>query len=280
MAGHVVVGEDVEPSYRGGSGPPLVLLHGASMSWRAWRPVLDELERHHEVFAPTMTGHRGGVPWVDGTPVRVEAIVDAVGAQLDEAGIATAHVAGNSLGGWVALELARRGRAETCTAFSPAGAWRRPFDLRRLIWTFRLGLVLGRPRGLRRLAAHPGARRVLLNRVMEHGERVPEQDVEGFFEDLAGCVVIDELLSGARAGDGLPAFPELPCPVRVAWSERDHILPWRDYGVPMQVALPGADFVRLPRCGHVPMWDDPELVVRSLLQVTQARVTSPETVEV
>ncbi|HSK59499.1 MAG TPA: hypothetical protein VK935_10635 [Actinomycetospora sp.] len=52
--------------YRGGRGEPLVLLYGASMSWRAWRPVLPGLVAHHDVLVPTMAGHRGGSPWPAG----------------------------------------------------------------------------------------------------------------------------------------------------------------------------------------------------------------------
>ncbi len=260
--------EPTEPSYRGGHGAPLVLLHGVSMSWRAWRPVLGELERHHDVFAPTMRGHRGGRPWDEDVPVRVPELVDAVCAELDDAGIDTAHVVGNSLGGWVALELARRGRALSCVALSPAGAWRRPLDLRRLVASFRIAMALGRPAWIRRLADRPRARRVMLRRIMENGDRVPGAEVPGLFDDLEGCAMLDEFLAGARAQDAFAPLASASCPIRLAWAEHDRTIPWARYGVPMRARLPGAEVVRLPGCGHVPMWDDPELVVRTILQVT------------
>jgi pimeloyl-ACP methyl ester carboxylesterase len=262
-------GAPADPGFhRGGSGPPLLLLHGASMSWRAWRPVLPELERHHDVLALTMTGHRGGEPWPDGVRVGVPELADTVCARMDALGVDRAHVAGNSLGGWVALELVRRGRALSCVALSPAGSWKRPGDLWRLLQFFRVGTALGGLHALRRAAVHPTLRRVLLHQVMEHGERVPTADVEGFFDDLANATMMPALLGGARPEDRLADFDELPCPVRVAWSEHDHVIPWARYGVPMLRSVHGADFVRLPGCGHVPMWDDPELVVRAVLQVT------------
>lgn len=70
--------------YRGGHGEPLVLLHGASMSWRAWRPVLAGLEAHHDVLVPTMAGHRGGSPWPVGEPVGVAGIADDVETLMDD----------------------------------------------------------------------------------------------------------------------------------------------------------------------------------------------------
>lgn len=238
------------------------------MSWRAWRPVLDELERHHDVFAVTLSGHRGGAPWEEHIPVTVEALVDAVCDRLDEAGLGAVHVAGNSLGGWVALELARRGRALSCVALSPAGAWRRPVQLRRLKAAFGLGFLLGGLRSARRAMDRPRLRRLLLLAVMRHGDRLSPPEVEGFFDDLAGATTVKDLLRAARPGDHIAPFAGTPCPIRVAWAEYDHIVPWAGYGVPMRDAVPGAEFVRLPGCGHVPMWDAPALVARVVLQVS------------
>jgi pimeloyl-ACP methyl ester carboxylesterase len=109
------------PSHRGGAGPPLVCLHGFTDTWRIWELVLPKLERHHDVLAPTLPGHAGGPP----LPRRLGAglMADAVERAMDEAGLGTAHLAGNSLGGFVALQLAARGRAESVVALAPAGGW-------------------------------------------------------------------------------------------------------------------------------------------------------------
>ncbi len=108
----------------------MLLLHGLGMSWRAWTPLLEGLQQRHDVLALTLPGHRGGP--AAPRSVSVESLADAVENALDETGWDTAHVVGNSLGGWLALELARRGRASTVTAVSPAGAWRSPLDLVRM----------------------------------------------------------------------------------------------------------------------------------------------------
>lgn len=261
------------PAHRAGTGEPLVLLHGATMSWRAWRPVLAELQAEHDVFAPTLAGHRGAAPWRAGERAQVAGLVDAVCAQLDEARIGSAHVVGNSLGGWVALELARRGRATTCTVLSPAGSWRHARDARRLQMVFRVGLALGRSSWVRRLAVAPLVRGWAFSRVMEHGERLSRDDALGLFADLDGCAAISSLLTPGHVPEAVPPFAGLPCPVRVAWAERDRVIPYHRYGAPLRRVLPGAEFVRLPGCGHVPMWDDPDLVVRTILDVTS--VSSP-----
>src|SRR5919107_1777100 len=95
--------------HRGGSGEPLVLIHGIGHTWRGWRPMLPLLEGRFEVLAVDMPGFGYS-----------EALADAVEDEMGRAGFDRAHIAGNSLGGRVALELARRGRAETVVALSPA----------------------------------------------------------------------------------------------------------------------------------------------------------------
>ncbi len=255
--------------HRAGSGPPLVLLHGAAMSWRAWTPVLDALAQHHDVIAPTLPGHRGGPAWDRSAGTfTVDRLADGVCAQLDAAGVGTAHVVGNSLGGWVALELVRRGRARSAVALSPAGGWRSGWDLRRLVWTFRVLRVVTRPELAGVIASHPGLRRAVVRRTMEHGERIAPELVPDMIADVRGCDVLVPLLDAAAAHGATRALEHLPCPVRIAWSERDRMIPWRAYGAPMRRIVPDAEFVRLPGVGHVPMWDDPELVVDTVLGVT------------
>ena len=107
------------PLHRGGSGPPLLCLHGIIDTWRTWELVLPALERSHDVLAPTLPGHAGGPPL--GSEESESALVDPIESALDEAGFATAHMVGNSLGGYIALKLAARGRAESVVAFAPAG---------------------------------------------------------------------------------------------------------------------------------------------------------------
>ena len=115
-------GASFSPSHRGGEGPPLLLLHGFTDTWRTWEPVLPTLERRFEVLAATLTGHAGGPPFVAGA-ASDEALVDALEAELDALGWEAPAIAGNSLGGYVALKLAERGRARSVVAIAPAGGW-------------------------------------------------------------------------------------------------------------------------------------------------------------
>jgi pimeloyl-ACP methyl ester carboxylesterase len=256
--------------FRDGTGTPLMLLHGANMSWRVWRPVLPFLTGRHDVFVPTMAGHRGGPPIPADVDPGVHVLVDALCDQMDRAGIETAHVAGNSLGGWVALELARRGRARSVTAISPAGAWRSQRDLVRLLLMFRMArTAIGAPQ-LRALAGNPALRRAWLGRVVQHPGRVTSEALLDMVEDAVGCTALGGALSGRVPLRPLEPLDVAVCPIRIAWAGNDRTIPWRRYGHPMRAIIPGAEFVALPGVGHVPMSDDPRLVARTILEVTSA----------
>lgn len=252
---------------------PLVLLHGATSSARAWEPLLPTLEAHHRVFVPTLAGHWGGPPLNVAPAMVVEGIVDAMCRQLDEAGIETAHLVGNSLGGWIALELARRGRASSVLAFAPAGAWRSPKDLTRMLMIFRVGAQLRKATHIHKLAASNNKmRRILLRSMAEHADRMTQAQATALFEDMAGCAVLTDLLAGARDAGPMTAFAQLTCPVRIAWGWQDRTLPFMSYGAPMLEAVPGAELVMLPDVGHVPMIDDPALTAQTILEFVETAV--------
>jgi alpha-beta hydrolase superfamily lysophospholipase len=261
----------ITPAYRAGSGSPLVLLHGLTGSWRIWRPVLSSLCARHDVFVPTLGGHHGGP--VLQAPVSIRALADALENTLDAAGIQSAHLAGNSLGGWLALELARRGRARSVVAISPAGAWRSQRDLLRLTAIF-LSMAKLTPRVLPHAGwaiRRPRSRRLLLWQVMEHGDRIPAAEAVQLFEDFAECTIIEELIATIRSNGGFDGGPlSTGAPIRLAWGERDRTLPFGRYGRPFAARIQGAEIAMLRGVGHVPMYDDPALVADTIIEVTSA----------
>lgn len=257
-------------AFRDGSGSPVVLLHGVTMSWRAWRPVLPFLVGRHDVFAPTLAGHRGGPGLRKGATPGITAIVDVLCDQLDEAGIEAAHLVGNSLGGWVAFELARRGRALSITAISPAGTWTARRDLLRLLWMIRIGhTAIGLP-WLSGLTRNRVVRRAAIARSVGDPDRIPADDLEDMIADLEGCDMLGALFGGEAKLRQLTDFDVALCPVKIAWAERDRFIPFNRYGRPMMDVVRGAEFVMLPGVGHVPMYDDPRLIARTILEMTSS----------
>jgi pimeloyl-ACP methyl ester carboxylesterase len=255
-------------SYRGGDGTPIILLHGAGMSWRVWRPVLPLLTGRHAVFAPTLAGHRGGPRLRPGDTPGVLGVVNALCDQLDAAGIDTAHLVGNSLGGWVALELARRGRAHSVIGLSPAGTWQSRRDLLRLLWMFRLGhITLANP-SLNWMTRDPLLRHTILSRLTAHPGRIPTDQLDDLLTDLRDSAGFTALLCASLRP--LAEFDIATCPVKIAWGEHDRVLPYHRYGHPMQQIVRGAEFIILPGVGHVPMHDNPSLIAKTILETTTA----------
>lgn len=243
------------------------------MSWPIWQPVLGRVERHHTVFAPTLAGHRGGPP-LDPRADCMTAMADALEQQLDDLGWGQAHVAGNSLGGWLALELAARGRARSVVAFSPAGAWTSKAELRRLSRQLGMTRRAADSRLTRSLLKNPRTRRLVLRLAMEHGDRVPLAVARGFLEDNRACTATDPLRSWAHRQEVSRSLATNGVPIRIAWPAHDRLIPWARYGAPSLHISPGAEVCRLHGVGHVPMYDDPALVAQTILSQTAVRSAS------
>ena len=109
---------------RAGSGPPLVLLHGIGHRRQAWGAVLDRLTPHRDVIAVDLPGHGESPPLDIAGRSAIAALAEDLTGFLDQLGLDRPHVAGNSLGGRLALETGALGRAASVTALSPAGFWR------------------------------------------------------------------------------------------------------------------------------------------------------------
>jgi pimeloyl-ACP methyl ester carboxylesterase len=246
---------------------PLVLIHGFSATRGVWEPVLESLEREHEVLAVNLAGHVGGPELPPDTDVSVGALADAVERDLDAAGFETAHLVGNSLGGWIALELARRGRARSVVAIAPAGGWESGTrDEKRLQTLFKRNHKLTSrmlPR-VERMVRRPRLRRLMLWQVAAHGEKIPAAAAAQLIHDSVGCAVYFELME-AIMRDGPPrSFDGIAVPVLLVWGTRDRILPPKRYSERLRTMLPAAEWVELKGLGHMPMSDDPELVAQTI----------------
>jgi len=258
--------------FEGGEGPPLVLLHGIGGSWHVWRPVIPLLEGRHRIYAPTLPGHPGGEPWPADTEATVDGVVDRLAADFSRRGIVRPHLAGNSLGGWIALELARRGIAASVTALSPAGAWRSERDYRAVARRFRVvhALMPFLISALKPLLGFAAVRRSLSAQAMEHGDRVPRDEMLRAMRSLAGTRILPQLLTTIGRDGSIRPLTGVHPPITIAWGERDKVIPFEIFGAPMLAAAPGATATTLAGCGHVPMVDDPERIAALILATTSS----------
>lgn len=258
------------PRHRGGSGPPLVLLHGFTDTWRTWELVIPALERHHEVLAPTLAGHAGGPPL--GPDAHIGTPADEVERAMDEAGIETAHIAGNSMGGYVALQLAARGRARSVVALAPAGGWDDDGSALREVMAYfrqvRTQLRAGAPNA-DRLVRSPERRRMATRMYTEAYEHIPGELIAHQIVGAAACTGAEALIELALR-DGYPLdAAAIGCPVRIIWGTEDRLLPWPSAAARVGRELPGADWEILDGVGHCPQLDVPAVTAELILEVTR-----------
>jgi pimeloyl-ACP methyl ester carboxylesterase len=258
---------------RRGAGEPVVLLHGVTLSERVWRTVVPLLEPRYDTIALTALGHRGGRPSAAGAGV--QDLVDDAERSLDELGLARAHLVGNSLGGWIAIELARRGRAASVCALSPAGFWDSAAG-GHLAGARKLRRAINRARRTRMImpwaARSAAVRRIALRDNAVHGDRVTPEELLEVVDDLLACTLREELLS---TREQVAALDPLPCPIVLAWSQHDRIQPVETNGARARLLLPGATWKVLPGVGHVPMFDDPALVSETIRESIELSKASP-----
>jgi pimeloyl-ACP methyl ester carboxylesterase len=263
---------DLTPSHRAGTGTPLLLLHGLGMIWRAWSPVLPYLEPHHDVIVPTLAGHGGGPPLDSEVAPSIQALTDVIEDELDRLGLQQVHIAGNSLGGRIGIELARRGRARSLVLFSPAGAWRsqRSIELRATGVRLSLGALGRYASRADAIAANGLLRWSLFAGQFAHPDRVPPEALAAYIRASGAAPGVAPLLREfpLRQLQPLPAVRDYP--VRLVWADRDRVLPFDGFGAPMLERLPGAELIRLRGVGHIPMSDDPVTVAKLILEVTRA----------
>src|SRR3954447_16386616 len=216
--------------YRAGHGEPLVLIHGFTATWRCWLPVLAELVPRFEVIAPTLHGHDGGTALPRDAPHSIARAADFLEAHLDELGVGTAHLAGNSLGGALALELAKRGRARSVVGISPAGGLRPGDDAaaRKVIKVFsRMQKTTTRSLPLLpKVMARPGLRRLALRDVMTRGHQVPAAEAIGLARSSVRCEIVEDVYEVIRSGNShLTDLDTIDVPTLITWGSKDRILP-------------------------------------------------------
>ncbi|NKS15060.1 alpha/beta fold hydrolase [Rhodococcus hoagii] len=253
----------VTSAYHRGSGEPVLLLHGFTLSHHAWHRVADDLASDYDVLALTMPGHWGGprLRWRD---LGITGIADGIERHLDEMGWDTCHVVGNSLGGQVAFELARRGRARSVAGINPGGGWKRFSRIE-----FRVGfgfvaqfplMALARVLGDRAAASAFFQRPVIAN-CSHDVSRVDPDDATNVIRAVSHCPVYLPILLAFLRDGPLRELDRIAVPTSLILGEHDTFLA-RDTCMQRFVdELSGeVEEIVLPGVGHIPMLEDPDVV--------------------
>lgn len=255
---------------RVGAGEPLVLLHGFGHRRQIWDPIIDQLAESYDVIAVDQAGFGRSPALPRGTEHGVENMTRALLANFERWGIDRPHVVGNSAGGAIALELAAAGHARTVTAFSPMGFrnWTFPVITVPVFVILRIAALIGFPKLTRWVLNRTRLRSIAFWVLHSHPERVRP--------DIAYSEAMALRYSTAyeRAGLRFATYSftkAVNVPTTIAWGVRDRVLPFSQAPI-AQRRLPEARHLPLPDCGHVPVVDHPEMVVR-VIEETARRTT-------
>jgi pimeloyl-ACP methyl ester carboxylesterase len=251
-------------NHREGAGPPLVLIHGIGLRWQIWRPVIGRLAADFEVIACDSPGFGQSPQLADGVSPTIPAYAGAFERFFAAEGLSRPHVAGNSMGGAIALELARCGAVATATAISPAGFWspaERRFCQASLVSLARTPRA-ARP-ALEALIRTRAGRTALLWQTFGRPTRLPGEEAVATLRDAWAAPAFADAL--AAFDDYAFAAPEqlAGTPVTILWGAQDRLLPYRLQAPRARALLPHASHVTLG-AGHVPFYDDPPAVAEAI----------------
>jgi pimeloyl-ACP methyl ester carboxylesterase len=230
-----------------------------------WQPVMGRLAEHHDVIAVDLPGFGASPMPPAGTAPGIDSLITLVTEFLAQLGVERPHVAGNSMGGLMALEMAARGQVRSATALSPAGfASRAEMTYGRASLWLSVRLARRTARYADTMFATALGRKLGLNLFVARPERLTGAEAAENTRALAGAPWFDETLPALRAFE-FPASGEIEVPVTVAWGAKDRLL------LPRQArraahAIPRARVLLMEGCGHVPTWDDPEQVASVILR--------------
>ncbi|MFV9634117.1 alpha/beta fold hydrolase [Mycobacterium neumannii] len=262
-----------------GSGEPIVLLHPFMMSQNVWKkvaPLIADTGRY-EVLAPTMPGHNGGVKghrFLD-----TAELADDVERRMDALGWDTAHIVGNSLGGWVAFELERRGRARTLTGIAPAGGWSKFTPAKfEIVGKF----LAGFPVWVFTLAFRQHVLKLPFTRWLAHfpisatPDRLSDDDLVDIIDDVTHCPAYYQLLVKSLLTPGLMELAESACPTHLVICEKDRVLPHPRFTRHFTQQLPSSTQVtHLDDVGHIPMFEAPQQVADLIVAFVDGHAAEP-----
>ena len=257
---------------RSGRGSPLVLLHPLGADRRIWEPLTEHLAHRRELIAIDLPGFGESPPLRNQVPTP-RALAAAVAEDLRSLGLDRPHVAGNSLGGWVALELGLIGAARSVTGIAPAGLWPEPLvpkaGIAHRLARATLPVTVS-------LARNSLGRSLLLSGTVARPRRIPPAQAAHLVRAYALSPDFIAVNNAMRAGR-FEGLERIRCDVTLVWPDQDRLIR-RPMWVPDRIRS-----VVLSKSGHIPMWDAPQELAQILFDASgghaeqPSAVTDPET---
>jgi pimeloyl-ACP methyl ester carboxylesterase len=252
---------------RQGAGPPLLLVHGLGGSWRSWTTILAALSESRDVVAVDLPGH-GKTPAATDSDT-FKGLADSVEAFIIDQGFDGIDIVGSSVGARIVLEMARRGKVGATIALDPGGfwqGWERTYFRSTLLASIRL--VRRLESALPTLSRLAVSRSMLLAQLSARPWKLDGVIVATELKSFAATETFDALVRDlAIAPEQEGPAAETSRPVVIGWGRQDRLCLPRQSARAME-AFPSARLHWFEKCGHFPMWDQPEETVQLILDET------------
>lgn len=247
----------------------LLLIHGMGSSSTAWQLISSELEKVFTVVTVDLPGH-GLTPMDQTQTMDPKSLATSVLETMQSLGFDQFHVVGNSLGGWIALELAAMApsKISSVTGLAPAGLWLQPFVARYP------GTAIARILASSLKVVSP----VLLH--YEWARKIGFENVSPKWREFSYELCRDATNAMATAAGYYPAWDALlqkrfdekistTIPITVIFGDSDRTLPAAT--CQERSLVPShTNWLILKDCGHAPMWDHPREVIAQIFQTAGA----------
>jgi len=246
----------------------LLLIHGMGSASTAWQLIIDDLENFFTVVTVDLPGH-GFTPMDQTQQMDPQALAISVLETMNSLGLPEFHVVGNSLGGWIALEMAAMtpSAITSVTGLAPAGLWLKPFVARYP------GTAIARIMASSLKVVSP----LLLH--YEWARKIGFENVSPKWREFSYELCLDATNAMATAAGYYPAWDALlqkrfdkqvpeSIPITVIFGDSDRTLPAATCQERSLVPL-HTKWIIFPESGHAPMWDHPAEVMEQILLTTR-----------
>ena len=257
-----------------------MLIHGLGGCWRNWLENIPALSLDRRVVALDLPGFGDSEMPVE--DISISGYARVVDRLCERLGLGPVAVTGNSMGGFVAAELAVTfpERVERLVLVDAAGTVPAARDRRRSVAVLELTGFLGArlAASYRTVAARPRLRRLALGMVAYRPEKLnPDLVLEGLLTPVTPAYrqALHATL-GYLSRDWTERLRTVGAPTLVVWGDRDAIIPVV-LGEEYVRLIPGARSLVLADTGHIPMVERPRTFNRSLLDFLEAPGALPGT---
>jgi len=247
-----------------GAGEPLILIHGMGSASTAWKLITPELQKKFQTIAFDLPGH-GKSEFDPDLAMDPHSLAQLIVDQMDILEIPKAHISGNSLGGWIALEIAAGfpERVLSVTGLSPAGLWLVPTTHRSFMEASSQFMARYTYQYADELMQHEWARTIGFAEVSPRWRKLPYQTI------VDAVVAVGSSVGYFPAWDGMlkrrfdkSISPTIP--VSIIFGDSDNTLPAQT-SQERSLAPAHARWVTFSDSGHAVMWDSSEETVAEII---------------